>query len=80
MGEQERSNLEDAVIIIQTKLSEREAAQASLARWVQMLVVAFVVQAFATVFMSGIKWNQVDRLIQDVAHLEQSVAKLQEQR
>jgi hypothetical protein len=77
MSDHERSTLEEAVIVIKTKLEEREKAQDSIASWLQVLVAAFVLQLVLTIFLSGIKWNQVDELKKDVTSLESSMAEIQ---
>ena len=71
MPDHERTTLEEAVIVITTKLEEREKAQDSIAAWLRVLVGAFILQLVFTIFVSGIKWNQVDELKKDVTSLEE---------
>ena len=75
MPETERTNLEESVVKMQTQLEALSDQNRSRTTWERVFFAAFALQFLVTVFMSGVKWAQVDRLITDVARLETQIQK-----
>jgi hypothetical protein len=75
MPEQERTNLEEAVIVMRSQLETLTDQNRERTTWMRLLFAAFAVQFLVTVFLSGVKWAQVDRLISDVARIETQISK-----
>lgn len=80
MSDHERTGLEESVAVINERLRAMSKNDDERALLIRGLLCAFVLQFAVTIFMSGVKWNQVDRLVTDMRDLTTSVDELKAKR